>query len=72
MASFRPIALAFDDRSTGAMAEAVDDRSATQPIGEGLYPFGELQVASDYRGTPFVALGDELVEVFVLWAMKWP
>jgi hypothetical protein len=54
----------------GAMAEPIDDRSPQEAIGEGFPPLVERQVAGYQYGASFVALGNEIVEVFVLGGLK--
>ena len=34
---------------------------------EGRSPFVEIQIARHQRGNPLIALGDEIVEIFIVW-----
>lgn len=49
------------------MAQAVEGGGAEHAVGrEGVAPFGKVQVAGQHRRCPLIALGDEIVEHFIL------
>lgn len=53
-------------QAIGVVAQPIEGCRSEQPVGgEGLVPLGEVQIAGDEGGGRFVALGDEIVQVFV-------
>jgi hypothetical protein len=48
------------------MAEPVEGRGTQEAIGEGLSPLREVEGAGDDGSPPFITIGDEVVEVFIL------
>lgn len=64
------VTFALEGESVGAVPESVEGGGAEQPIGEGIAPFGEVEIAGDDGGGLFVALGDEVMEIFVLRRAK--
>ncbi len=57
---------AIQYQAIGVVAQPIEGCRSEQAVGgEGLVPLGEVQVAGDDGGGCFVALGDEVVQVFV-------
>lgn len=52
------------------MLQAVNDSGAQEFVWEGIIPFGQIEIAGDDGGVPFVTFADKIMEVFVLWGMK--
>ena len=49
------------------MSETVEGGGTEESIGEGVAPFGEVEVRGDDGGGAFIAFRDEVVEVLVVW-----
>ena len=48
------------------MAQPIDGGGGEQSVvGEGLVPFGEIEIAGDDGGSLLVALGDEVVDILI-------
>ena len=54
------------------MTQTVQRCRCQQGVGrEGLIPFGEVQVAGDDGGRALIALGNQLMQVFVSGRAQW-
>ena len=54
------------------MTQAIEGRCGEQPVGwEGLVPLGEVEVAGDDGGGGLVALGNEVVQIFIGGRAQW-
>ena len=62
----RAVGLPVQDEAVGVVAQSIQRRRGEQAIGgEGLIPLGEVEVAGDDGGGGLVALGDQVVQIFV-------
>src|SRR5208337_20283 len=57
------VTLAFDDHLHPAMNQSVHGRRAHERIAEDRGPFGEITVGGNDRGSPLVAIADDLIQV---------
>ena len=62
----RSVAVAFEDEPVGVVSEPVEGGGAEQSVGEGISPFGKVEVGGDNGGGLFVAFGEQVVQIFVL------
>lgn len=66
----RAVGGAIQYQAIGVVAQPIQGCRSEQPVGgKGLVPLGEVQVAGDHGGGALVALGDEVVQIFV---RGWP
>lgn len=64
--SWFAVALAVEHDAIRPVTEAVEGGGAEELIREGGLPLAEVKVARNEGARPLIALGDELVEIFVL------
>ena len=67
---WRTLAFAFEGQSVSIVSEAVEGGGAEQAVGEGVAPLGEVEVGGHDGGGLFIALGEQVMEVFILGRAK--
>ena len=67
---WRTVAFPFKGQSVGIVSEAVEGGGAEQAVGEGVAPLGEVEVGGHDGGGLFIALGEQVMEVFILGLAK--
>lgn len=64
--SGRAVTLAIEDDAVGAVAQSIEGSCAEQPVGGGVTPLREVEVAGNDGGGALVALRDQVMQVLVV------
>src|SRR5690606_10524953 len=66
------IGFSVQNQAISIVSKAIQCGRGKKPVrGEGLVPFGQIQIARHDSGGFFIALGDQFVEIFISRRAQW-